>query len=364
MYKYNEAGLFWNPGLNGIKIVAKLLCKGYLKSSGIIFLMRIQNRYPWQRGSLVKTLFAKRRIKFTTYLRWVLAVVFALTAFIFSEVVPDIPPLNRTFLRVTITFWFGLIGFSIFPDLAKLATGYTLSIVNNLISRLSSEMMNQMARLPRNTPFSLPYPQSAPVGGVSVNQPMILDTSAIIDGRILDIVKTSFVYGTILVPTFVLTELQQVADSSDYIKRQRGRRGFEIIDELKKVKSIRIEIWDKEISSKTVDDKLIKLAKSLHGKIITTDYNLNRVATLSNITVLNINDLANSVKTIAVPGEFIKIKVVHLGKDPKQGVGYLPDGTMIVVEDGAELVGKDTQVEVSRILQVPAGRMVFTKTVK
>jgi uncharacterized protein YacL len=222
--------------------------------------------------------------------------------------------------------------------------------------------MNHILRLQPHPQFNPTYSNQAPVGGVSVNMPLILDTSAIIDGRILDIAKSGFLFGTLLIPTFVLTELQQVADSADYLKRSRGRRGFEIIDSLKKVRGIRVEVWDKEPVAKTVDEKLIKLAKSLHGRIITTDFNLNRVASVSNVNVLNVNDLANAVKTMAIPGETMAVKVVHLGKDPKQGVGYLADGTMIVVEDGARLVGQEVKTEVTRILQVPAGRMVFTRT--
>ena len=159
----------------------------------------------------------------------------------------------------------------------------------------------------------------------------------------------------------MLEEVQQVADSSDYLKRSRGRRGFEIIENLKKLKNIRVELWDHGIAGKGVDEKLVKLGKSLHGKIVTTDFNLNRVATLSNVAVLNVNDLANAVKTLAIPGESIEVKVIHIGKDPKQGVGYFPDGTMVVIEDGADLVGKTIKVDVTRVLQVPAGRMVFTK---
>ncbi|OGE31619.1 hypothetical protein A2631_00615 [Candidatus Daviesbacteria bacterium RIFCSPHIGHO2_01_FULL_44_29] len=264
---------------------------------------------------------------------------------------------------MTVTVWFGLLGFGVFPDIAKNLSVYALSAINFLTNRVSSEIINQMMRLPRQNSFNAPIPSHAIVGGVSVAQPLILDTSAIIDGRILDIAKTNFISGMILVPTFVLEELQQVADSSDFLKRSRGRRGFEVVEEMKKVKGLRIEIWENGIAGKGVDEKLVRLAKSLHGKIITTDFNLNRVATLSNVMVLNVNDLANSVKTLAIPGERIDVKVVHLGKDAKQGVGYFPDGTMIVVEDGAELVGKTILVEVSRILQVPAGRMVFAKRV-
>lgn len=304
------------------------------------------------------------KIQFKTQLilRIVLAVVFALVAFIFSEVVPDIPPFNRVFLRVAITVWSGLVGYGLFPDLARMFTVTTITLFNAFTSKISTEIMDQLMRISSQNPLNAPFPSHAPVGGVSVNQPLIVDTSAIIDGRILDIAETRFLYGTLLVPSFVLTELQQVADSADFLKRSRGRRGFEIIDSLKKVKGVRIEIWDKDPGGKQVDDKLIKLAKGLHGRIITTDFNLNRVASLSNVPVLNINDLANAVKTVAVPGEALKIRVVHLGKDPKQGVGYLSDGTMVVVEDGAKLVGKEIDTQVTRMLQVSAGRMIFAKT--
>lgn len=295
------------------------------------------------------------------FLRLIMAIGFAMPAFIFSEVVPDIPPFSHNFLRAIITIWFGLIGYGLFPDLAKIITSYTISMINTFVSRISTDVMDQIARLPHQNPFSVPYPNAAPIGGVSVNQPVLLDTSAIIDGRILDIAKTGFISGTILLPTFILAELQQVSDSSDFLKRSRGRRGFEIVEELKKIKGIRIEIWDKEPVAKTVDDKLLKLAKALHGKIITTDFNLNRVASVSNIAILNVNDLANAVKTVAIPGEALKVKVVHLGKDSKQGVGYLPDGTMIVVENGANLVGEDILTEVTRVIQVAAGRMIFVK---
>lgn len=299
----------------------------------------------------------------TLILRIVLAIVFALIAFIFTEVVPDIPPFNRITLRIVITVWFGLMGYGLFPDLAKLVTTASVKFINNLVSRLSLEITSQMMRIQRpHGGFGTGnFSTVSPIGGVSVSHPLILDTSAIIDGRILDIAKTHFLSGTILVPSFILTEMQQVADSADYLKRSRGRRGFEIVDELKKVKGLRIEIWDKDTSGKNPDEKLVKLAKNLHGRLITTDYNLNRLATTSNITVLNINELANSVRAIAIPGEKLKVKVVHLGKDAKQGVGYLPDGTMIVVEDGAELVGKEVETEVSRLIQVAAGRMIFVR---
>lgn len=298
----------------------------------------------------------------TIVFRVILAIVFALIAFIFTEVLPDIPPFSRIFLRIIITIWFGLMGYGLFPDLATIVSSSTIKFVNNFTSRLSAEITSQMMRLQKpQGGFGSGFSAVLPLGSVSVSHPLILDTSAIIDGRILDIAKTHFLSGTILVPNFILTELQQVADSADYLKRSRGRRGFEIVDQLKKIKGIRIEIWDKDTSGKNPDEKLIKLAKNLHGRIITTDFNLNRLATVSNITVLNINELANSVRSIAIPGESLKVKVVHLGKDAKQGVGYLPDGTMIVVEEGAELVGKEVETIVSRLIQVAAGRMIFVK---
>ena len=276
---------------------------------------------------------------------------------------PDIPPFNRIFLRIVVTVWFGLMGYGLFPDLAKIVSTTTIRFVNSFVSRLSAEITSQMLRLQR-VPNTIGAGATAPIGGIAVNHPLLLDTSAIIDGRILDIAKTNFISGTILIPSFVLSELQQVADSSDFLKRTRGRRGFEIVDELKKVRGLRVEIWDKDGPGKGVDEKLLKLAKALHGRIITTDFNLNRLATVSNIYVLNINELSNAVKTVAVPGEKLKVKVVHLGKDAKQGVGYLPDGTMIVLEEGADLVGQEVETEVTRLIQVAAGRMIFVKLSK
>ena len=296
-------------------------------------------------------------------LRLILAIIFALTSFIFSELVPDFPPFSHISLRVLITIWAGLVGYGLFPDVAQRVSSMTVSLANLLTTKVTSEIMSQIMRLPQGHSLHIPFGHHAPVGGVSANQPLILDTSAIIDGRILDIAKVGFISGILLIPSFVLTELQQVADSSDFLKRSRGRRGFEIVGELKKLKAIRVEVWDKEPVAKTVDEKILKLAKNLSGRIITTDFNLNRVASVSGISILNINDLANAVKTLAIPGENLTVKVIHIGKDAKQGVGYLADGTMIVVENGADLVGKEIKTEVTRMLQVSAGRMIFAKTI-
>ncbi len=294
-------------------------------------------------------------------LRLVLAFLFAICAAIFSQLIPPFLGEASFIIRVLLTLAAGGIGYLLFPQVAGSIKMITATTFNFVVHRVSSEVSNQIIKFPRfNSPFSGTIPQ---VGSLALTKPSILDTSAIIDGRILDIAKTGFVSGLILVPNFVLTELQQVADSADTLKRSRGRRGFEIVEELKKVKAIRLEVWDKEQSGKLVDDKLINLAKGLHGRIITTDFNLNKVASVSGISVLNVNDLANAVKTMSLPGESMEIKIVHLGKDSSQGVGYLPDGTMVVVSQGADKIGQTIKTEVTKNIQTPAGRMVFAKEI-
>ena len=294
-------------------------------------------------------------------LRLILALVFATTAAIFSQLIPPFGEVNPFVIRVLLTLLFAFVGFAVFPDVARYVRVITLTLFNVVIRRVSSEVSSQLLRFTRpSVPFSNPTPQ---VGSVSLTRPIILDTSSIIDGRILDITKAGFIFGMLMLPKFVLTELQQVADSSNDLKRQRGRRGFEIVEELKKVKGIKLEVWDKDQTGKGVDDKLINLAKSLHGRILTCDFNLNKVAAVSNIAVLNVNDLANALKTISLPGEDLEIKIVHLGKDPTQGIGYLPDGTMVVVAEAASEIGETIKVEVTKSLQIPAGRMICGKKI-
>jgi len=298
-------------------------------------------------------------VRIKIVLRLILALIFAVVAAIFSQLIPPFGGVDSFIIRAAVTLVVGLIGFLIFPDIARPIRVTTITTINFLVHKVSSEVMNQLLKIPRlYQPPSNPTPQ---LGSLALTKPLILDTSAIIDGRILDIGKTGFISGLILLPKFVLTELQQVADSADSLKRQRGRRGFEIVEELKKLKGLRIEIWDKDQSGKAVDDKLLSLAKSLNGKIITCDYNLNRVASVSNIGVLNINDLANSLKQISLPGETLQLKIAHLGKDRSQGVGYLADGTMVVVSNAAESLGQTLKVEVTKNIQIPAGRMIFGK---
>ncbi len=290
-------------------------------------------------------------------LRIVFAIISATLAIIYSELIPPISEVPTLGVRIAVTLLAAAAGFLVFPDIASKITDFAISTFNFMVSRLATEVLNRFLNLSRGS-FHL---GSLPSNQPQTLRPVILDTSAIIDGRILDIAKTNFISGQILVPNFVLLELQQVADSSDSLKRARGRRGFEIIDELKKIKGIKLEVWDREVAGKAVDEKLLKLAKALNGKIITTDFNLNTLSRAHDVVVLNVNDLSNAVKTVAVPGENLELLIVHVGKNPKQGVGYLSDGTMIVVEDGVNKLGQVVKVEVTRVLQGSAGRMIFSK---
>jgi uncharacterized protein YacL len=189
---------------------------------------------------------------------------------------------------------------------------------------------------------------------------ILLDTSAIIDGRIADISQTGFVSGALLVPRFVLNELQHIADSADTMRRNRGRRGLDMLNRLQKEATVPIVITDADIEDVAeVDGKLVKMARNLHCPIITNDFNLNRVAELQGVKVLNINELANAVKPVLLPGEDIFIKIMQDGKELGQGVGYLDDGTMIVVEGGRQYMSMTIEVTVTRVLQTVAGRMIF-----
>ncbi len=189
---------------------------------------------------------------------------------------------------------------------------------------------------------------------------ILLDTSAIIDGRIADISQTGFVYGTLIVPQFVLNELQHIADLSDSMRRNRGRRGLEMLNRLQKDATVPIEIVDTDVDDVAeVDGKLVKLARIQHCPIITNDFNLNRVAELQGVKVLNINELANAVKPVLLPGEDLPIRIMQDGKELGQGVGYLDDGTMIVVEGGRQFMNSTVEVTVTRVLQTVAGRMIF-----
>ncbi|MFN2250319.1 MAG: PIN/TRAM domain-containing protein [Anaerolineae bacterium] len=196
-------------------------------------------------------------------------------------------------------------------------------------------------------------------GGKEGGDYIVLDTSVIIDGRITDVAETGFLVRTLLVPRFVLGELQQIADSADALRRNRGRRGLEVLNQLQQSQVVKVEIADREPPGGDVDRKLVMLAEELDCPIMTNDFNLNRVAEIQGVTVLNLNELANAVKTVLLPGETIDIAIIQEGKEFGQGVGYLEDGTMVVVEGGRDYIGQTIEVVVTRMLQTVAGRMVF-----
>lgn len=197
---------------------------------------------------------------------------------------------------------------------------------------------------------------------VSLVKPKILDTSVIIDGRIADLCKTGFIEGPLVIPEFVLKELQRIADSSDALKRNRGRRGLDILNKIQKELEIEVMIHEKDFEDiAEVDSKLLKLSQFLKGKVVTNDYNLNKVAEFHGVEVLNINELANAIKPVVLPGEEMYVQVIKDGKESGQGVAYLDDGTMIVVDGGKKHIGETIGVLVTSVLQTAAGRMIFAK---
>lgn len=221
--------------------------------------------------------------------------------------------------------------------------------------------------------FILPFMASQKYG-YALNMPLgaegekkggdlkLLDTSVVIDGRIADIAETGFISGTLILPKFVLNEIQTLADSKDPIKRSRARRGLDVLNKLKEIQGLDLKIFSRDFPDvKGVDAKLISLAKEMSASIITNDYNLNKVAKLDGIPILNLNDLANALKPVLLPGEEMELDVLKEGKENNQGVGYLSDGTMVVVANGLNLIGKRINVKVTSILQTSAGRIIFTE---
>jgi len=203
-------------------------------------------------------------------------------------------------------------------------------------------------------------PKALPSSAGAEQPRLLLDTSVIIDGRIADVAETGFLLGKLLVPRFVLNELQYIADSADTLRRNRGRRGLEMLDRLQQNPDVELEFIDKDPQdAQQVDDKLISLGRILNAAIITNDYNLNRVARLQGVRILNINELANAVKSVFLPGEELPIHIIQAGKEVGQGVGYLEDGTMVVVENGRPFLNQQVMVQVTKVLQTNAGRLVF-----
>jgi uncharacterized protein YacL len=217
-----------------------------------------------------------------------------------------------------------------------------------------------LALIQRRSALTAAPAAPAPTAPVTHEPRLLLDTSVIIDGRIADIAHTGFLLGRLVVPRFVLNELQYIADSADTLRRNRGRRGLEVLDRLQNETDVSLDFLDQDPSDATqVDDKLISLARQSGALIITNDYNLNRVARLQGVRILNINELANAVKSVYLPGEEIPLKIIQEGKESGQGVGYLEDGTMVVVENGRRYLHQDVLVQVTKILQTNAGRLIF-----
>ena len=238
---------------------------------------------------------------------------------------------------------------------ASVAGGYVATVGYIIVSVFAAFLGARVGAKQRITTVGGPGGQRA-----TAVPAKLIDTSVIVDGRILEIVESGFLEGPLVLPRFVLRELQLIADSIDALKRTRGRRGLEVLAKLQEVTTL--EIIDQDYADLTgVDAKLVRMARERGAKLVTNDYNLNRVAQVEGVTVLNINELAGAVKPVVLPGEELHVTIVRDGKEPHQGVGYLDDGTMIVVENARRLIGEDTDVQVTSVLQTVAGRMIFAK---
>jgi len=218
------------------------------------------------------------------------------------------------------------------------------------------------AGVPPSAPVASPISAGTPGIDPGRANPKLLDTNVIIDGRIVDICETGFVEGILVVPQFVLRELQYIADSTDSLKRNRGRRGLDVLARLRKLPDLTLLVSDRDFPLlREVDAKLVALARETGARIVTNDFNLNKVAELSGVTVLNINQLANALKPVALPGELLRVSVIKEGKEANQGIAYLEDGTMVVVDNARRLIGRNLEVTVTSAIQTTAGRMIFAQ---
>lgn len=273
-------------------------------------------------------------------------------AFLLTQIYQSVVSQKSLYLTITISIY--------------LVMGFLGAVIGN---KKISEMFTAMGT--RKTPAQSKTPAEENGYGYnakdkkSTRVPKILDTSVIIDGRILEIMKTGFFEGPIVIPEFVLVELRHIADSSDGLKRNRGRRGLDILNKIQMEYGIEIYNTDSEKSLKEipeVDVKLLKLAQIMKGKVVTNDFNLNKVAVIKGVPVLNINELANALKPMVIPGEAMTVTLIKQGKDRNQAIAYLDDGTMIVVEDGRKMMGQTIEITVTSVIQTAAGRMIFGKT--
>lgn len=244
----------------------------------------------------------------------------------------------------------------------KRALVFSPKLIGAIADEVSKSIINRFPSM-----MHRPKKKGKPKKTKKIEYALLLDTSAIIDGRIFDIISTGLLNGIVVILPSILMELKHLADSQDTVRRERGRKGLELLEKLRKGKQMKIvtlgEDDEKKFDGSEVDEKLIRLAKVHKGKVITCDYNLEKKANIENVRAVNINALANHLKVIAVPGESLHITISHPGKEPSQGVGYMDDGTMIVLENGALMVGKSVDVVVSRVIQTATGRILFAKRI-
>ncbi|MBI2326765.1 TRAM domain-containing protein [Candidatus Curtissbacteria bacterium] len=280
------------------------------------------------------------------FARSLLAVFFGAVGVLIAQIVPPrelfFATGNYFFILAAIAF--GILGF-ISPDLLKLAGKAGMSAISR---QIASYLPQVSGNLRRKTSQTNKY----------IN-PVLVDTSVLVDGRIVEISASGFMFGTLLLMPSVIGELHRLSDSADEIKRARGRRGLDNLRQIQAEKNVKVEVLSFEPREGGVDEKLVRAAKSIGAKILTLDYNLNKVARVNKIKVLNINELASAVKTVVLPNERLNIKITAVGREKDQGVGYLDDGTMVVVEAGRGLLGKKVDVVVQKVLQTAAGKMVF-----
>jgi uncharacterized protein YacL len=252
------------------------------------------------------------------------------------------------------------------PELSTEEHRSALAAVPDIPAKLVQVIADEVAKNVINRIPVIPHRAPAKKKKSKIENAVFLDTSAIIDGRVFDVVNMGVLTGTLVIPESILLELKHIADSQDMVKRERGRKGLALLDRVKKARGVKVtHLPDKsgDGSPREVDDKLIELARSYKGRLITCDFNLEKKASISGVTAININTLANHLKIKAVPGEALHIRVLHVGKDPTQGVGYLDDGTMLVIEHASGDVGRSLDVIVSRVIQTTAGRILFSKKI-
>lgn len=299
--------------------------------------------------------FTMGKFRFKVLIRPSITIAFAFIGAFVARVVtpPEIFSVTGVYFVVIAGGAFGLLGF-ILPEVIEFMGKAGINVLARQIAdRFPEPSEIRFGRSSKKKPSKKKY----------VN-PIVVDTSVLVDGRIIEVVKTGFLFGTFIIIPSVIDELHKLSDSSNDLKRGRGRLGLDKLAQLKKEKGIKVEILKTEPKDEEVDAKLVKMAKDVKGSLLTLDYNLNKVASVKGVKILNLNELANAVKTAVLPQDSLDIKVSAKGKEKNQGVGYLEDGTMVVVEDGAGFRGKSIRVKVQRVFQTAAGKMIFARKAK